>query len=90
MPCKIITVFLVFGMVSVHCYPINKEGKCSTTDSGSSQVIMSNTVRELLIDVRGTETSKEGLTGVFLSAEYLVKNELYMPEVIIANYACVQ
>lgn len=92
MPCKIITMFLIVGMVSIHCYPINKEGRCSTTYSaGSSQVIMSNTVRDLLVSVSNATTSNEGLTELYLSATYLVINdELYVPEVMIANctHAC--
>ena len=85
MPCKIITMFLVVGIVSIHCYPINKEERRSITDSGFSQVIMSNTVRALLININNSNTS-EGLAEVSSSAGYFVNDELYMPEVIIANY----
>ena len=78
MPCQFLMLFLVVGMVSIHCYPINNEGRRSTTDS-NCPVIMSNTVRDLLVDVNNT--TNKGLLEVYFSADYLVNYELYTPEV---------
>ena len=81
MLCRIITMILVVGVVSIHCYPLDREGRPRSTTDSNRPVIMSNTVRDLLINVNNTTTSNKGLTEVYISAEYLVKDELYTPEV---------
>ena len=82
LPSRIIMMILLVGMVSIHCYPIDMLGvkeKRSTTNSEST-VIMSNTVKYLLLDI----TLNNGLFGLFSLAGDLTKEELYTPEVKLA------
>ena len=89
MLCRIVTMILVARMVSIHCYPINKEVRRSAINDPDSIVTMSNTVRDLLIEVDNAtiSNSTNGLLAVYIFAGELgSKDDLYIPEVASYNY----
>ena len=83
---QIIIVLLVVDIASIHSLPIKKERRSvPTTDSSSARVTISRSVLDMLIylkpDVQKDHTVSKGLYPLFLSADFLSKDPLFISEV---------
>ena len=82
----VLLLVLVVDIASIHSLPIKKERRSvPTTDSPSARVTISRSVLNMLIDleldVQNDHNASKGLLPLFLSADFLSKDPLFISEV---------